>query len=82
MGASLSSIADKGYMYVPTACQSGSNTECRLHVSFHGCGQTEDETGAVYAQHAGFNAWAESNNIVVLYPYVKVSEHVPMNPNG
>ena len=34
------------------------------------------------SRHAGFNEWAESNNIVILYPYVKPSAEVPLNPKG
>jgi len=73
------SLGDTGYIYVPTACQSG--TTCRLHVSFHGCEQTLDDIDNAYAAEAGFNKWAESNNIIVLYPYAKKSS-VPSNPNG
>ena len=35
-----------------------------------------------YAQYAGFNSWAENNNIIILYPYVKVSSVEPYNPKG
>lgn len=76
-----SSLSDVGYLYVPTACQSGSES-CRLHISFHGCKQSLSMISSVYAQHAGFNEWAESNNIIVLYPYVEVSQANPLNPNG
>lgn len=79
--ASLSSIGDTGYIYVPTACKSGSSS-CRLHVSFHGCEQNLETIGNKYAAHAGYNDWAEANDIIVLYPYVKVSSTVPFNPNG
>ena len=40
------------------------------------------ELDDAYPQHAGFNEWAESNNIIVLYPTVEVSEVMPYNPNG
>ena len=30
------SMDSVGYVYVPTACQSGKKT-CRLHLAFHGC---------------------------------------------
>jgi len=75
-----SSLASTGYIYVPSACSVGST--CRLHVSFHGCDQTQDAIGNQYAAHIGLNEWAESNNIVVLYPYVKKSSSTPSNPNG
>lgn len=76
-----SSIGDLGYIYVPTSCQSGVKA-CHLHVSFHGCEQTLDLIGNQYAANAGFNPWAEANDIIVLYPYVKVSPVSPYNPKG
>lgn len=76
-----SSIGDMGYIYVPTNCQSGKNS-CKLHISFHGCLQNLNVIGNVYAANAGFNSWAEANDIIVLYPYVKESTYSPYNPNG
>lgn len=75
-----SSIGNTGYIYVPTACANGGS--CRLHVALHGCHQTIEEIGNEYAAHAGYNEWAESNNIIILYPYVKPSQALPTNPNG
>jgi hypothetical protein len=74
------SIDDKGYIYVPTACASGST--CHLHVALHGCLQTQDDIGNDYAAQIGLNEWAETNNAIVLYPYVKKSLSAPSNPNG
>ena len=79
--SSSASIGDLGYIYVPMSCQSG-QTPCHLHVSFHGCEQNIELVGSAYAQHSGYNAWAEKNNIIVLYPYVKVSTVYPYNPKG
>lgn len=62
-----SSLGDEGYIYVPTNCESETTT-CRLHVAFHGCGQNKNKIGDVFARHAGYNDWAEANDIVVLYP--------------
>ena len=75
------SIGDLGYLYVPTAC-ADQTTPCSLHISFHGCHQGLDEIGKQYAENVGYNEWAETNNIVVLYPYAKVSSSRPTNPNG
>lgn len=55
---------------------------CRLHISFHGCHQDTGEIGDTYARHAGFNEWAQSNDIIVLYPMAGVSNATPLNPNG
>ena len=55
-----------GHIYVPQACVDGAT--CRLHVAFHGCLQYEESIGNVFYSHAGYNEWAEANNIIVLYP--------------
>lgn len=78
---SLSSLAEFGYIYIPTDCQSGS-TACRLHISLHGCEQTQDLIGNDYATKTGLNDWAETNQIIVVYPYVVRSPSIPLNPNG
>lgn len=61
------SMADEGFVYVPTACRAGG---CRLHVAFHGCRQGVDALGRRFAESAGYNAWAEANRLIVLYPQV------------
>ena len=66
-GNSLNTI---GFIYVPTGCQRG--VKCRLHVNFHGCLQTTELITDVYPTFNGLNEWAESNNIIVLYPQVCV----------
>lgn len=73
-------LADYGYVYVPESCKGDSN--CRVHVFFHGCQQSASTAGTALLQNAGFNEWAETNNIVVLYPQVEKSLAAPMNPYG
>jgi poly(3-hydroxybutyrate) depolymerase len=60
-------LADEAYVYVPQACRSST---CRVHVVFHGCRQTTAQIGRRFVDGAGYNRWAESNRIVVLYPQV------------
>ena len=60
------SMNDVGHLYVPATCSKG--TTCRLHIAFHGCEQYEEVVGEAYYANAGYNRWAESNDIVVLYP--------------
>lgn len=74
------SIDTTGYIYIPTACASGT-TQCKLHMSFHGCSQGQSFIGDEYAADTGFNNWAEANNIVVVYPYV-VKDMSLGNGNG
>lgn len=51
-------------------------------MSLHGCLQTQGDIQNQFATKIGMNEWAESNNIIVLYPYVKKSYSLPSNPNG
>lgn len=64
-----------GYVYVPHTCQ---GAQCRLHVAFHGCRQDVESIHDDFMRDAGYNRWAASNNIVVLYPQAAASSD---NPN-
>jgi poly(3-hydroxybutyrate) depolymerase len=77
---SSTSIASFGYVYIPTACADGS-TACRLHLSFHGCLQDYSNIQDTWAVHAGYNDWAEANNIIVVYPYTEPNKSLG-NPNA
>ena len=46
----------------------------------YGCEQNLELVGNVYALHAGFNEYAESNDMIVLYPYVV--SNPTTNPKG
>jgi len=59
-------LDDTAYLYVPTACQQG--TKCSVHIAFHGCSQDLASIGMVFVQNAGYLQWAETNNIIVLFP--------------
>jgi len=63
-----SGMADIGYLFVPTACESGG---CRVHVAFHGCRQTTEQIGERFVRNAGYIEWAQSNELVVLFPQVR-----------
>ncbi|MDR3212397.1 MAG: poly(3-hydroxybutyrate) depolymerase [Azoarcus sp.] len=58
-------MADTAYIYVPTGCRAGG---CLIHVAFHGCRQNAGIVGETYVREAGYNPWAESNRLIVLYP--------------
>jgi len=70
-----SGLAETGYYYVPASCASGA--ACKVHISFHGCEQTAGTglyaVGDAYYDHAGYNEWADTNNIIVLYPQASTS---------
>lgn len=70
-------MASSGYAYVPSACASGQS--CRLHVAFHGCLQNAATVGGAFYQNAGYNRWADTNKIIVLYPQASATA---ANPGG
>ena len=59
------SLANTGYAYVPRGCD---GAQCRVHVAFHGCRQNADAVGVAFLREAGYNRWADSNRLIVLYP--------------
>lgn len=65
-------VGSTGYIYVPDACEVA-NANCKLHVVLHGCVQNKDNIGDQYAKHTGYNEWAESNKIIVVYPQTSTS---------
>lgn len=79
-GAEDASLLADAFLYVPPDCAAGE--ACGLHVFFHGCSQSSELVGDAVARGAGFNEWAETNRLLVLYPQVKSSKVAPMNPLG
>jgi len=64
------SLNRAGYLYVPAACENDAPAavRCRLHVAFHGCEQYVERIHDLFFRDAGYNAWADTNNVIVLYP--------------
>jgi poly(3-hydroxybutyrate) depolymerase len=79
-GGAGAEMLETGYLYVPAACAMGEN--CGVHVALHGCGQSSAFVGDAFASGAGYNEWAESNHLLVLYPQADSSQVAPMNPYG
>jgi poly(3-hydroxybutyrate) depolymerase len=73
------SLADSGYAYVPAAC---ATERCRVHVAFHGCRQSADQVGERFAREAGYNRWADTNRLIVLYPQTIARYFFVYNPRG
>jgi predicted esterase len=69
------SLGDTAYAYVPTSCSSGET--CKIHVSFHGCLQSESNVADAFYRHSGLNEWADANHIIVLYPQTVASSSNP-----
>ncbi|WP_216599878.1 PHB depolymerase family esterase [Sphingomonas sp. AP4-R1] len=76
-----SAMADTGYVYIPKDCRKAA-AHCAVHVVFHGCGQSAAYAGADVYAGLGYNAWADTNGIVILYPQVDKSPVAPFNPQG
>jgi poly(3-hydroxybutyrate) depolymerase len=57
-----------GYLYVPHNCAPGGSTVCKLHVALHGCLQGHQKISMQYVNNTGYNKWADTNNIIILYP--------------
>ncbi len=70
------SIASEGYVYIPNYCESH---KCRVHVMFHGCLQSPLYVQKALVEKAGYNDWAESKNVVVLYPSVQSGSGNPLS---
>ena len=68
--AFTNSLDSTGYYYVPAACAASAPAanKCHVHVNFHGCEQQKAAIGDTYVSHTGLNEWAESNNVIVIYP--------------
>lgn len=88
------SLDKTGWLYVPKACEQ-KDAHCKLHVAFHGCEQGQNFVmgngqpyGTVFVEQAGYNRWAESAGIVVLYPQVVPNSQASLgsafgfNPKG
>lgn len=73
------SMDETAYVYVPKACQRGAL--CRLHVAFHGCSQSPTDIGDTFYTKSGYNEWAETNKLVILYPQAKPAPKMG-NPFG
>ncbi len=56
-----------GAAYIPKLCRQA-HADCGVHVALHGCQMNPDNIDSKFIEHAGYNEWAESNKLVVLYP--------------
>ena len=79
-GASGATMLPTALAYVPASCRDGAL--CGVHIAFHGCQQSTAFVEDAFARKAGFNEWAETNNLIVLYPQVDSSKIAPLNPMG
>lgn len=79
-GADAAEMLESALLYVPSSCAGGE--PCGVHIALHGCQQSAEFVGDAFAAGAGYNEWAESNDLLVLYPQVASSKIAPLNPLG
>jgi poly(3-hydroxybutyrate) depolymerase len=75
--ASELSLGDTGFVFVPDEC--ARREPCRVHIALHGCAQDvgEDSVGRRFVEDTGYNAWADTNHLIVLYPQTQSSASNP-----
>ena len=81
-GGTSTGLDDTGFVYVPGSCTAAAAGSCSVHVVFHGCKQGASVVGSSVYGSVGYNRWADSNHLIVLYPQVKASRAFPLNPEG
>ncbi len=79
-GADDAGMLAEAFLYVPADCADGA--ACGVHVALHGCQQSSEFVDTQFVTGAGYNEWAESNRLLVLYPQVASSKIAPLNPLG
>lgn len=80
VGGGDAEMLESAFLYVPESCAKGES--CGVHVALHGCQQSSEYVSDAFATGAGYNEWADTNNLLVLYPQVASSKIAPMNPMG
>lgn len=76
--STLWGMSEVGYVYIPPRCEDG-KTLCKLHLALHGCEMSVANIGFDFVAKAGYNAWADANDMVILFPQVLTNT---LNPKG
>jgi poly(3-hydroxybutyrate) depolymerase len=78
------SMADEGYVFVPKDCENATGPACRVHIVLHGCQQDANDVGRQVVDKVGYNEWADTNRIIMLYPQTRARPlplpTQPLNP--
>jgi hypothetical protein len=77
--ASTFSMDTTGYVYLPSSCANGA--KCELLIVLHGCLQGYSMVGGALIAEANLNGYADTNNLIILYPQAIASPLVS-NPEG
>ncbi len=78
--ASALSLGDAGFVFVPKDCADGQ--PCRVHIALHGCKQDVGDVDRRFVDDTGYNSWADTNRLIVLYPQTMTSSFAPFNPQA
>jgi poly(3-hydroxybutyrate) depolymerase len=78
--ASALSLGDTGFVFVPKDCEDGQ--ACRVHIALHGCKQDAGDIDRKFIDDTGYNSWADTNHLIVLYPQTVTSSFAPFNPQA
>lgn len=85
--ARTNGMSTTGWIYVPKSCADGAT--CKLHIAYHGCVQGYEKIGDKYVKNTGYNRWADTNNLIILYPQAVATSSISPgsgasipNPNG
>jgi poly(3-hydroxybutyrate) depolymerase len=79
-GAVAIGMGTTGYLYMPDSCAGGAT--CKVVVALHGCQQTAEQIGTTFVERSGLNAYADTNDFVVLYPQARPESIAFVNPKG
>ena len=66
-----------GWLFLPASCAAG--RRCSLHVALHGCQQAYAVIGASFMNNSGYDRWADTNNIILLFPQTSASLSNPFS---
>lgn len=66
-----------GFVFVPGDCADAPG--CAVHLALHGCRQGAAQIGKTFIEQAGYDRWAATNRLIVLYPQAYPT---PANPRG
>jgi len=73
------SMDNNGLLYTPPSCAGGA--PCKLVIALHGCLSGEYLLGREFPELANLDTYADTNNLVILYPQA-IASVLPVNPEG
>jgi poly(3-hydroxybutyrate) depolymerase len=78
--AAANSMDTDGWVFVPQSCATGAT--CGFVLALHGCIQNQAIIGTKFITESGIDEWADTNNLIVLYPYAITETTPALNANA